>query len=114
MAGPDSTNNGRSNVPLANINVGELIRHPWIVIFVALIGGGTGGTFLGRPDPFTGAMGRELEARIEKLENAQSIDESMREGAKERILRLRELEARCAVNERELQNLYREFNRRNQ
>lgn len=114
MAGPDSTNNNRRDGDMANSPLGELARNPWMILVMALVGGGTSGTMFGRPDPFTGAMGRELEARIEKLENAQSIDESMREGAKERILRLRELEARCAVNERELQNLYREFNRRNQ
>lgn len=75
----------------------RLTRNPWFVIAVALLGGGTGGSFLGRPDPFTGTEGQALEERIEILERAQGLDDSHRQDAAEKYSRIRSIERDCAI-----------------
>ena len=71
----------------------DVFRSPIIYLLAAALAGGGGGALLGRPDPFTGTQGRELEkgqaelekrlgkveatlaTLVEKLRHAQEIDQ---------------------------------------
>jgi len=64
-----------------------------------------------RSDPFTGTQGRALEARIDKLENLQQLDDDHRIKANEGYARIRDLERRCTINSEQILTLRRDVQR---
>jgi len=64
-----------------------------------------------RSDPFTGNQGRVLEARIDKLEHLQALDDEHRTRANEGYARIRDLERRCTVNSEQISTLRRDLQR---
>ena len=64
-----------------------------------------------RSDPFTGSQGRVLEARIDKLENLQQLDDDHRIKANEGYARIRDLERRCTINSEQISTLRRDVQR---
>lgn len=94
MARTDSDSDDRGNGDMAIARTFKRLtgRDLWVVLLAGALAGGSGGTLFGRPDPFTGAQGKELERRINELEHSQALDDEHRKDAANGYQRIRECE----------------------
>jgi hypothetical protein len=112
MGGRNGSDSDGSDDTVADDSLlGAIVRNPLALIFAALIGGGTGGTFFGRPDPFTGDDGKILRDRIVQLETAQAVDNEHRKESRQGYIRIRYCENQVSRLQEQVQSLRKERDR---